>query len=488
MLLILLVSLYTVRVVLEILGEVDYGIYNVVGGVVTMLSFLSGSMSSASQRFFSYEIGRNDLNRLKRIFSANIVIYSVIAFFTLIIAETLGVWFLNTQMNIPLERMEAAFWVLQFSILSFFFTIFRIPYNALIIAHENMKVYAYVSIVEVLLQLAIVYLLTIISFDKLKVYAFLVFCVTVIVTLIYYVFCRKKYKESSFSLSWDKCLFKEQVSYSGWNLFGASAKVMNDQGINIMLNVFFGPVVNTSRAIAFQVNRALNMFVLNFMTASRPQITKYYAVNEKALMFRLVFQISKLSFLLLFIISMSVLLETNFVLMIWLKEVPENVVLFSRLIIVNALIDSLSYPLMTAVQSTGRIKKYQIVVGGVMLFSLPISYAFLTIGYPPQTVFYVAIVISIVCLILRLYILNNMIGLPIEVYFRKVILPILYTIIIAYIFPYFFLMNMESGIVRFACVFFIGTFSSLISIYFIGLSKLEKQYVFRLLKNKYKGI
>lgn len=483
MLLIMSVSLYTVRVVLNTLGVVDYGIYNVVGGVVSMFAFLSATMASASQRFFSFELGRNNQEQLKKTFSMTITIYAMVAIVILILAETVGLWFLNTKMTIPADRIDAARWIYQFSILSFMMTMFTIPYNASIIAHEEMKVYAYVSIIEVGLKLLIVYLLVLFSFDKLKLYAVLMFLVTTIVTFIYRTYCTRKFSECRFSFYWNKPLFKQIVSYSGWNLFGALAGMSNNQGINIMLNVFFGPIVNTARGIAYQVSSSVNQFVQNFVTATNPQIIKYYADDNKEQMLALVFRSSKFAFILLFILSMPILLETNFVFTLWLKDVPEYVVLFTRLVIICALIDSLSFPLMTTAQATGRIKKYQSITGSIMLLNLPVSYIFLKIGYPPVTVFYIAIVNSCVCLLIRLYLLRSMVGLQVKRYLANVILPLSIVILTSYIIPLFLKSEMNEGIIKFIVVAIAGLICSVACIFLFGLSAEERAYSMVLIKN-----
>jgi O-antigen/teichoic acid export membrane protein len=274
MILTMLVSLYTVRVVLNTLGVVDYGIYNVVGGVVAMFSFLSSTMASASQRFFAFELGRRDYDKLKQAFSLTLLIYIGIAILILVLSETVGLWFLNTQMTVPEERMNAANWVYQFSIFSFIMTILTVPYNSAIIAREHMKVYAYVSIIEVVLKLIIVYLLVFFSFDKLKLYAVLTFFVACLITFIYRTYCKRRFKECIYFFYWDANKFKEILSFAWWNMIGAMANIFKTQGINILLNVFFNPVINAARAIAFQVNSALTNFTNNFYMAVRPQITK----------------------------------------------------------------------------------------------------------------------------------------------------------------------------------------------------------------------
>lgn len=484
MMLTMVVSLFTVRVVLNTLGVTDFGIYNVVGGIVVMFSFLSNTMSAASQRFFAYDLGQNNTTLLKRTFSLTMTTYVVISLIVLILAETIGLWFLNTQMVIPVDRIDAANWIYQFSILSFIATILVIPYNAVIIARENMSVYAYVSIIEVILKLAIVYLLLLFSYDKLKIYSVLMFITTLLISFIYFVISKRKYDECRFSFYWDKKLFITLISYSGWNMFGAVAGVLSNQGINILLNVFFGPIVNAARGIAYQISSAVNQFVMNFHTAVKPQITKYHAADQHLEMMSLVFKSSKYSYYLLFVLSMPVLLETNFLLTLWLKNVPEYVVLFTRLVIVNALIDSLSYSLQTAAQATGKIKLYQTVVGGMMLLNLPISYVLLKVGFQPQVTIYVSIGISIVCTHLRLFMLNRLIGLSIIDYVKKSLFPIVSVSFIAYILPLFFIFQLDETLLRFLSIGVISLLTSVAAIYFLGLSDGERFYILSFVKTK----
>lgn len=477
MMLTMLVSLYTVRVVLNVLGVIDYGIFNVVGGIVVMFSFLSNSMATASQRFFAFDLGSNNIPQLKTTFSMTIIIYAIIAFVVLLLGETVGLWFLNSQMSIPVDRIVAANWIYQFSILSFLVTIFSVPFNALIIAHEDMSAYAYVSVIEVILKLVIVYLLVFFSIDKLKLYSFLVFGATCVTNAIYFFICKKKYKEINFEFCWDKSMFKTLTSYFGWNLFGALAGVINNQGINILLNVFFGPIVNTTRGIAYQVSSSVNQFVMGFTTAVNPQIIKYYSKGEIKEMLTLVFQSSKYSFFLIFTLSMPVLFETNFILQLWLKIVPENVVLFTRLVIICALIDSFSYSLQTLAQATGRIKVYQSLVGGTMLLNLPISFVLLKIGFLAESTMWVSIFISLVCLFLRLYLLKKLIDFPVNAFLDKVVKIILLISIISSVIPLLVLFNMDESFLRFITIGLLSSVNALASIYFLGLTKNEKKIV-----------
>jgi O-antigen/teichoic acid export membrane protein len=477
MILTMLVSLITVRVVLNTLGVVDYGIYNVVGGIVVMFSFISNTMAAASQRFFAFDLGKNDFVHLKQTFSMSVIINVIIGGIILILAESIGLYFLNHKLNIPANRLITANWIYQFSILSFIITIMTTPFNAIIIAREKMGVYAYVSIIEVVSKLLFVYLLVIFSTDKLKLYAFFMLLNTLLISCIYIFYCKQKYDETKYEYVWNKELFKILINYSGWNLFGAIAYVFNSQGINILLNIFFGPVVNASRGIAFMINASINQFVNNFTTALNPQITKYFAAGENVQMLNLVFKSSKWSYFLLFFLSMPILIETNFILVLWLKQVPEYVVLFTRLVIMSAIIDTLSNSLITTALATGKIKKYQIIVGSTLLLNLPISYLFLKLGFQPQITMIVSIFISLTCLFLRLWMLSSMVGLSINKYFKDVIFVILMVSVIAYALPLISYYSMHEGIYRLVSICLISVISSLLSIYIIGLTHSERNFI-----------
>ena len=477
------VSLYTVRVVFNILGVVDYGIYNVVGGIVTMFSFLSGSMATASLRFFAFELGRKNYDQLKKTFSMTMTIYVLIGIVILILAETVGLWFLNNKMTIPVERMEAANWIYQFAILSFMFTMFGIPYNAAIIAHERMNVYAYVSIIEIILKLAIVYVLVIFPLDKLKLYAVLTFLVTVVTTSIYQIYSRIEFHECKFQFYWNKSLFKEIITYSGWNLFGMIAGMFNDQGISILLNIFFGSVINASRSITYQINNSISQFARNFMVASQPQIIRYYAENNYSEMHELIFRSSKISYLLLLIVSLPIFVEIEYIIRIWLSEIPQYVILFTRLAILNMLIESLSYPLITAAQATGKIKLYQATIGTIIMFNLPICYIFLKLKYQPEVVFVLTIIISILCLLLRLLFLNKMINMSIFDFLKHVLKQVVIITFLSIIVPIFIYKSFNMCFLRLLlnCIF--STIFALNAIYHVGFSNNEKNKIKEVARN-----
>jgi O-antigen/teichoic acid export membrane protein len=474
------VSLYTARIVLNTLKIEDFGIYNVVGGVVTMFSFLNSAMSSGTQRFLSFELGKKNFKQLGKVFSMSINIHATIALVIFILAETIGLWFLNTHLTIPIERMAAANWVYQFSLLAFMVTVMSVPYNASIIAHERMNVYAYVSIVEVALKLLIVFMLQWFGYDKLKLYAILIFGVSLVISVIYGLYCKRNFKECSYLFSWDKSLYKTLMSYAGWNLWGNAAAVTYNQGINILLNIFFGPVVNAARGIAYQVNGAINGFFSNFQMAMNPQIVKSYAANDRVYMHQLIFRGSKYSFFLLFLIGLPILIETETILTWWLKIVPKYSVIFCRLVILNSLIDCISGPLMTAAQATGRIKKYQIVVGCLLLLILPLSYILLKMGYPPYITLIISITISIAALFTRLWIIKQLVNLSITMFMKSVLVRILLVAVISAFPPLLVKYNMHQELIRFFAVCFTSTLSVFIIIYWLGLMKSERLII----KNK----
>lgn len=478
MILVMGVSLYTVRVVLNILGIVDYGIYNVVGGIVTLFSFLSNTMSSASQRFFSYELGRGNTIKLKETFSMTIQIYFLLGIIIVFLAETVGLWFLNTQMDIPSERMEAARWVYQFSIISFVITILVIPYNAMIISKENMNIFAYISIAEALLKLGVAFSLGLFHFDKLKMYAVLFFISTLIISFTYKAICQKKYKETHYSFIQDKQLFKQLISYSGWNLFGALSGVLNTQGINIVLNIFFGPVINAAMAIANQVGNTIRSFSLNFYTAVNPQIIKSYAVKDKNRLYDLVFYSSKFAYLLLLMLSLPIILETELILSVWLGKVDQNMILFTRLILINILVNILESPLTQAARSTGDIKKYQIYVGVLTLLILPISYLFLKLGFPPQIAIYIMIGIFFITIFVRLGVLKSLLQFPIIQYLKEVLLKLFILSIIIMVIPIFIHFQLKTGYARLLLVLLSSISSVIIVTYFWGINT-EQRFLFK---------
>lgn len=487
MLFLMIISLYTSRIVLNALGVEDFGIYNVAGGVVAMFSILSGSLSAAISRFITYELGKNNVLKLKTIFSSAITIQIglgiVIAFF----AETIGIWFLNTQMNIPIERMTAANWVLQFSIITFIINLISVPYNAVIIAHEKMSAFAYISIFEAIGKLLIAYLITISPIDKLIFYAILICGVAIAIRLLYGYYCKRHFDECRFHFIWNKQIFQQIFSFAGWNFIGASSAVLRDHGGNIIINLFCGPTVNAARGIAFQVNNAIQGFVSNFMTALNPQITKSYAAKNYTYMMTLIFQGARLSFYMLLLLSLPIIINTHYLLTLWLNTVPEHTVLFVRLVLIFAMSESISGPLITAMLATGNIRNYQIIVGGLQMLNLPTSYILLSLGAIPETVLIVAVLISQCCLMARLYMLKKMIKLKIKDYLKKVYFNIITVSIIAIILPICMQERLAENFINFLLSSLICMLCTYLSIYYIGCSYEERKFIynkFLILKSK----
>lgn len=479
MILTMLVSLYTSRVILNTLGIEDYGIYNVVGGVVSMLAFFNIPMSIASQRFLSIEIGKGNFTQLKKVFNALQNIHIVIAIIVLILAETVGLWFVKNYLVIPAERMDAAIWVYHFSVISSMITIFQVPYNAIIIAHERMNVYAYVSILEVTLKLLIVFMLISISFDKLKLYGILYLVVTFIITTIYRAYTISNFKETKFEIVKDKKLYTTLISYSGWNLFGTMTAVIHLQGINILLNLFFGPVVNAARGIATQIQSVINRFVSNFQMAVNPQIIISYASNQRNYMTSLMIRTSKFSFYLLFLVSLPIILETNYILKLWLKTVPEYSSIFTVLVLILILIDSISNPLVTGIQATGNIKNHQFLIGILNLLILPLSYYFLKQGLPPEITLYITIVIYIIILFIRLFISHKLLDFPILYFVKEIIIKNLLIVLLSLFLPLLIRNLINEGVLRLILVSFIALIWSATIIYVIGLQKSEKAIILK---------
>lgn len=478
MLLLMLISLYTSRVILNALGVEDYGIYNVVGGVVTMFSVLSGSLSAAISRFITFELGKGDEQVLKKVFSSAVTIQLLLSVIIIIFAETIGLWFINNKMVIPDERMQAANWCYQFSIVTFAINLVSVPYNATIIAHERMSAFAYISILEAIGKLSVAWCIVFNPIDRLIFFAAMVAVIAWLIRMVYVFYCKRHFAECTYHFVYDRDLLKRMFAFAGWNFIGASAAVLRTQGVNIVLNLFFGPTVNAARAISVKINTVVTGFVQNFMTALNPQITKSYAVGDKDYMFKLIFQGARFSYYILLLLSLPIIFNTHYILVVWLKLVPEHTDLFVQLILVFAISECLSHPLITAMLATGKIRNYQIVVGGLQLLNLPIAYLCLYLGAIPESVVVVAIVLSQLCLLVRLIMLRGMIGLPVRrfmtiVYFNvlkvtlfAIIVPLLLTCFIQGTFVYFLL----SMLVTVACTLFVELY--------VGCEKQERQLVY----------
>jgi Na+-driven multidrug efflux pump len=460
-----------------------------VGGLVMMFALINGSLTSITQRFLNFELGKKNEERLKQIFSASLSIHIILSIVILLAGETVGLWFLNTQLNIAPERMIAANWVYQCSLITFIVNLISLPYNAVIIAREKMDTFAYVSILDTFLKLCIVFPLKWIKFDQLVGYAILMLLVAIIICLIYGRYCGKRYSECSFEFCRDKTLYREITSFAGWTFIGNSSALLMSQGVNILLNVFCGVAVNAARGIAVQAGQAVNSFVTNFMTALNPQITKSYASGNHKYMMTLVQQGSKFSFYLLLLLSLPVIMETETILSLWLKTVPDYTVIFLRLALVYALLQTLSATLTASAAATGKIKKYQIVVGGIQSLNFPISLLFLYLKFEPQAVYLIAIILSCSCLTARLRLLRNLVGLSVAYYVRHVIFNVVTVAVLSSAAPFLLLVNMDGGIIRLFAVGTVSVLSSSLVILFVGCSKNERKTLYSQItsvKNKLK--
>lgn len=416
MLITMVVGLYTIRVILSTLGVVDYGIYNVVGGIVSMFSFINGTLTTSSQRYFSVELAKGDDGRLNKWFCLNVTAFSLLIPVFILIAETIGLWFVNNKMVIPPNRLFAANVVYQLSIIAFCVHFFSIPYNAMIIAYEKMGAFAYISIIETFARLGIVYLLMVSGGDKLIVYAILTLIISLIITSTYIIYNRIHFRTSKFKFYWNKSELSELLSFSGWHFYGTLSVVIRSQGINILLNMFFNPAINGARAIAFQIYNAVHQLSNNFFVAIKPQIYKSYAANAYDELYKLIMRSTIICSLLTSILVFPIIANTNFILELWLKEVPEYAVIFTILVLINGLVDSTNGPTTAAVLATGKIRNYELVVATLYILNLPLSYVALIFGAEPTATMAISIIMSIMVTFARAFILGKKIPLPFKSY------------------------------------------------------------------------
>ena len=473
----MLVALYTSRVILNALGEDDFGIYGVVGGIVTFFNIISGSLNSAITRFLTFELGKDNKERLSRVFSTSVNIQVFMSLLFFIFAEVVGVWFLENKMNIPADRMIAAHWVLQCSIVSFIIGLISVPYNAAIIAHEHMGAFAYLSILSTFLNLGVAIVIDFVSWDKLIFYAFAILGINALMRIIYGVYCKKHFQEAKWRWVWDKPLMKEMTGFAGWNFLGASSGVLLGQGVGILVNIFFGVAVNAARGIAGQVDNAINMLVNNFTMALNPQITKSYASGDLSYMHDLVCKGSKYCFYIMLIPAVPILMETPQILTIWLKQVPDYTIIFTRLTILISLNAVLSQTLITAMLATGNIKKYQIIVGGLNLSIFPMAYIAFNLGLPPYSSYVIQFVVFCIELGARIILLRKMIKLSIWKFLNDVLFRIIFVTIIASILPSIMLMTMSESYTRLIFIILSSIICTLSTIYYLGLSINERVWI-----------
>lgn len=491
MLLIMIVSLYTSRVVLKALGVEDFGIYNAVGGFISMFAIISSSLTTAISRYLTFEMGKTkeittdgNAGRLQVIFSTSVIIQLLIGVIIIVLCETVGLWFLNTEMSIPSNRLFAANVVYQCSVVTFFVNLVSVPYNALIVAHERMSVFAYIGIFQAFGLLTIAFLIKMVDSDALINYAVLIALLAIIIRIIYGVYCGKSFPESKFKWVFDKRLLKEIFGFAGWNFIGASSGVLRTQGVNVLINIFCGPAVNAARGLAVQVNTAVSQFVGNFTTALNPQITKSYAANDHRYSFSLVFQGTRFSLYLMIFLSLPIIFETPTILHVWLHDVPVHTVMFVRLVLVYAMIEGLSGTMTTLMLATGRIRNYQLIVGGLQLLHFPIAYVVLKLGFEPEWTYVCAMFVALLCLAARLYMLRSICYFPISDFLHKVLWNVLAVAVSASILPFLYVKFFRGdGFYSFLISIILCVLSVLLSIAIVGCSGAERVMILGKVKN-----
>lgn len=486
MIIIMAVSFYTVRVVLDILGVTDFGLYNLVASFVLLMAVLNNTLTGGTQRFLTFEIGKGDLVRLKQTFSTALAIHIALAFFILFLGETIGLWLLYEKMNIPAERFDAAFWVYQFAIASTMITVMQVPYNALIIAHERMHIFAYVSIVEAILKLLVVYLLLVISFDKLIIYGILMFLVSLTIASYYRNHVIRNYEESHFSLSFDKEIVRSMLRFSGWNLFGTLGAMLSNHGVSLLLNLYFGPIANAAYAISMQVSNGLNQFVNSFQTAITPQITKLYASNKIDELNNFLYQNTKYAFLLLWIIVLPIFLKLDYVLSLWLTQIPQNTMIFTKLLMIYGLMYSFIRPMVMTIQATGKVKGIQMSAGILLILVLPISWVLLENNFPIYSPFVVMLCMWIFHIFLEIFFLKRLINFSAISFLRISVAPLLIIITISLISSNYVSHVMENNVYQMSLFFVVSMFVNFVLIYFIGMDLHTRQKIKLMLINKYK--
>lgn len=487
MIITMLVSFYTCRVIINLLGVEDFGIYTLIVGFVSLIGFLNSSLSSASLRFLSFELGKSNNNNstISKIFSMCINIHIILTFIILLFSETFGIWLINYKLAIPSDRIYAANWVYQFSVFTFITSVVIAPFNSLIIAKEEMQSYAWISIFDVLMKLSLVFSLSLFETDKLTLYSLLMFLVGLSILIIYIIYCRFKFPEIRFALFWKKKLFSQIINFTSLNIISDLAYAFYAQGLSILLSIFFGPIINASTGIAYQIMGAINSFVRNFQTAINPQIIKSFSSNSDHFnVNRLIFSSSRLSFFLLSFMVLPFLIEGEFILTLWLGNIPVKALIFTKLVLVIILVESFSGSLNAAAQGKGDIKLYQTVSGLIMLSILPVSYVFLKFKFSSDSVFWVGIFVSFLCLLFKLIVLNNLIKFPITTFIKEVLAVCILTILLASLIPVIVKALIQENFFNSVFIILLSLFSSILSIFFIGLNKKEKLFIRNVISNK----
>jgi O-antigen/teichoic acid export membrane protein len=481
----MVIALYTSRLILQQLGVSDYGIFNVVGGFVSMFTILSGALSAAISRFITYDLGKGDIDKLKLIFCTGVNIQLLMSLVIIIIGEPVGIWFLNKYMNIPEGRMIAANWVFQFSMLAFVLNIISVPFNAEIIAHEKMSAYAWISILDISLKCFIVFLLAWAPYDRLITYAILYAAEALLIRIIYGTYCQHTFEECKYHFIFDRDIFKNMLSFAGWNFLGSSAGILNTQGVNLLINVFFGVTVNAARGIAVQVNAAVNQFVNSFTTAVNPQITKSYAAGNLDYVYKLICYSAKYSSFLLLYIAVPIILEAPAILKLWLGTVPDYAIIFTQLTVLSSFVDFvLGNSMVTAIFASGRIRNYQItvtIVGGMVFPLTWIAYCF---GMPPYSTYIIYIIMYSIVIYVRVYYTKKLIGMSPKIYLKKVMTRVLPVMILSFTLPLSLQTIMNEGLKRVVVLTIFSFIMTTIIIATIGLSTKERNKFLQIALNK----
>ena len=481
MIAIMVITLYSSRIILQALGINDYGLYNVVGGVVLMLAFLRSSLTSSTQRFLSFEMGRKDWIRLQKVFSMSLTTHIIIALVIILLAETVGLWFLNTQIKIPEGREIAANWIFQFSVFSLSVSMITVPYHACTISHEKMSFFAWVSILDAVLKLVFSFALLLTTSDRLILYGGLMMLTNIINLLLYWWYDRRYFEETKYHFFWDKELFKQIFSFSGWTIWGQMAVVGSAQGKNILVNIFYSVSANAAMGVAHQVNSAIVSLTSNFQTAFQPQLTKSYAAKDYDYLNSLIVYASKVSFYLLFIVSLPFMLNIDWVLSVWLTEVPEYAGIFCILYIIASILNALATPLWISIFATGKIKNYQITLSIAYITEITIIYVLFKLGFPPTTAMLVKVFLNAVMVIIRLIFAKKTVDcFSISDYTRKVLLPICLSSLIIMAFVYSLNMVVYSSFLQIIYTLTIIVLSVLTA-FFIGLTKTERISVIKII-------
>lgn len=482
----MVISLFTSRIILDSLGISNYGIYNVVGGFVAMFGIMSSSLTNSISRFLTFELGKADTEKLKRVFSTSLNVMFALSLVVLLVGETVGLWFINSEINIPADRMEAANFVYQLSITTFIMGLMSVPYNASIISHEKMTTFAYIGIFEIVMKLVIVYTLYISPFDKLKTYALLLFLLSLSIRMIYGIYCNRNFKECHYSFTYDKPLLRQMTGFAGWNFLGQGAYQLNGSGVNLLINIFFGVTLNAARGIAGQVNNAVSQFISNFMVALSPQITKSYAAGELAEMHKLVFRGAKFSYFLCLFFLIPICLETEYILDLWLVKVPDYTVSFVRWTLYITAVNIFSGTLITALHATGNIKRYMIIVGMVEVSNFPLTYIAFRFGANPLYSYYIYFGVYLVLMFLRLYLIKDLIRMSGRRYIREVYVKSAMVSAVSAIPPLLVMFAMPSGIMRLLTVCIVSAISTVGSVYVFGFANDEKTMLANWARNKWR--